>query len=128
MNEVMELISKIVLESREDEAALYNISEEGGELEKQYTDAITRASTVLAQLSNYNSARASEVTGVPYTRDPEKVRASWCCCGRQFDISHALSCATGGFRLCAIMRYVTPLPICSRESPTTSRLSLICCL
>ena len=75
MNEVMELISKILLESREDEAALYNISEEAGELEKQYTDAVTRASTVLAELSNYNSARTSEVTGVRYTRDPEKVRA-----------------------------------------------------
>ena len=75
MNEVMELISEIVLESREDEAALYNISEEAGELEKQYTDAVTRASTVLAELSNYNSARTSEVTGVRYTRDPEKVRA-----------------------------------------------------
>ena len=53
---------------------------------------------------------------------------SSCCCGRQFDISHALSCPTGGFPLCAIMRFVTPLPSCSRESPTTSRLSLICCL
>ena len=34
----------------------------------------------------------------------------------------------GGFPFCAIMRLVTPLPSCSRESPTTSRLSLICCL
>ena len=59
MNEVMELISEIVLESREDKAALYNISEEAGEGEKQYTDAVTRASTVLAELSNYNSARTS---------------------------------------------------------------------
>ena len=62
MNEVMELILETVLESREDEAALYNISEEAGELEKQYTDAVTRANTVLAELSNYNSARTSEVT------------------------------------------------------------------
>ena len=40
MNEVMELISEIVLESREDEAALYNISEEAGELEKQYRSTL----------------------------------------------------------------------------------------
>ena len=69
-------------------------------------------------------------------RDAICLRYNWlpprlpssCCCGRQFDISHALSCPTGGFPLCAIMRFVTPLRSCSRESPTTSRLSLICCL
>ena len=69
-------------------------------------------------------------------RDAICLRYNWlpprlpssCCCGRQFDISHALSCPTGGFPLCAIMGFVTPLPSCSRESPTTSRLSLTCCL
>ena len=54
---------------------------------------------------------------------PPRLPSSWCC-GRKFDISHALSCPTGGFPLCVIMRFVTPLPSCSRESPTTSRLSL----
>ena len=50
------------------------LCKDADDLEHQYTDAVTRASTVLASMSRYNSTCTSEATGVRYSRNPDRVR------------------------------------------------------
>ena len=53
---------------------LDSLCKDADDLENQYMDAVTRASTVLASMSRYNSTCTSEVTGVRYSRSPDRVR------------------------------------------------------
>ena len=77
MNAVMEIIielSSTCSSTSQDSVLLDSLCRDADDLEKQYTDAATRASTVLASMSSYNSTCTSEATGVQYSRNPDRVR------------------------------------------------------
>ena len=76
LNAVMEIITELssACSTSQDSVFLDGLCKDADDLENQYTDAVTRASTVLASMSRYNSTCTSEATGVRYSRNPDRVR------------------------------------------------------
>ena len=76
LNAVMEIITELssACSTSQDSVFLDGLCKDADYLENQYTDAVTRASTVLASMSRYNSTCTSEATGVRYSRNPDRVR------------------------------------------------------
>ena len=72
--EIITVLSCTCSSASQDSVLFDGLCKDADDLEKQYTDAVTRASTVLASMSRYNSTCTSEATGVRYSRNPDRVR------------------------------------------------------
>ena len=75
VSNVMTTIFKLSEMLKIDGHSLEKLSVEAEDVEKLYAEAVTRSSTVLSYMSQYNSTKTSEITGARYSRSPSKVRA-----------------------------------------------------
>ena len=75
VSDVMTTIFKLSEMLKIDGHSLEKLSVEAEDVEKLYAEAVTRSSTVLSYMSQYNSTKTSEITGARYSRSPSKVRA-----------------------------------------------------
>jgi len=63
-----------IYQARGDKKGVRSSCAELQELEDNYTKAVNGASQFLAEMSQYGSRSASEVTGLRYSREPDKIR------------------------------------------------------